>query len=101
MSKEAEMSMMLYMGLHQHEENKLKRIENHVLKLLCENWGHIRPMWTSRSTTNGRFLQLIIILATPQPEVLFELTDEQLASLSESEVLLQIKNKIEGIEKKE
>lgn len=99
MSKEAEISMMLYMGLQQQEENKLKRIENHVLKLLRENWDYRRPMWTSRSTTNGRFLQLIV-LATPQPEVLFELRDEQLASLSENEVLLQIKNKIEGTEKK-
>jgi len=99
MSKEAEMSMMLYMGLQQQEENKLKRIENHIIEILFKNRDYIRPIWTSRSTTNGRFLQLIA-QGTPQPKVLFELTDEQLASLSENEVLLQIKNKIEGTEKK-
>ncbi|MBC7086842.1 MAG: hypothetical protein H5T43_10910 [Methanomethylovorans sp.] len=93
MSKEAEISMMLYKGLQPQEENKLKRIENHVIKLMLENWDNRRPMWTSTSITNSRFLQLVV-MGTSQPEVLFELTEEQLANLSESDIVSLIKNKI-------
>ena len=93
MSKEAEVSMMLYKGLQPQEENKLKRIENDVIKLMLEKGDNRRPMWTSKSITNSRFLQLVL-LETSQPEVLFELPEDQLANLSESDVVSQIKNKI-------
>lgn len=91
MSKEAEVSMMLYKGLQPQEENKLKRIENDVVKLLLEKGDNRRPMWTSTSITNNRFLQLVV-QETSQPEVLFELPEEQLANLSESDIVSQIKN---------
>lgn len=88
MSKEAEVSMMLYKGLHPQEENKLKRIENDVINLMLDKGDKRRPMWTSRSITDGRFLQLVVL------EVLFELPEDQLANLSESDIVSQIKNKI-------
>lgn len=93
MSKEAEVSMMLYKGLQPQEENKLKKIENDVIKLMLEKEDNRRPMWTRRSITNSRFLQLVV-LETSQPEVLFELPEDQLANLSESDIVSQIKNKI-------
>ena len=91
MSKEAEVNMMLYKGLQPQEENKLKRIENDVVKLVLEKGDNRRPMWTSTSITNNRFLQLVV-QETSQPEVLFELSEEQLANLSESDIVSQIKN---------
>ena len=93
MFKEAEVSMMLYKGLQPQEENKLKRIENDIVKLMLEKGDNRRPMWMSRSITNSRFLQLVV-LETSQTEVLFELPEEQLANLSESDIMSQIKNKI-------
>ena len=93
MSKEAEVSMMLYKELHPQEENKLKRIENDVINLMLDKGDRRRPMWTSRSITDGRFLQLVV-LETSQPKVLFELPEDQLANLSESDIVSQIKNKI-------
>ncbi len=91
MSKEAEVSMMLYKGLHPQEENKLKRIENDVINLMLDKGDKRRPMW--RSITDSRFLQLVV-LEISQPKVLFELPEDQLANLSESAIVLQIKNKI-------
>ena len=85
--------MMLYKGLHPQEENKLKRIENDVINLMLDKGDKRRPTWTSRSITDGRFLQLVV-LETSQPKVLFELPEDQLANLSESDIVSQIKNKI-------
>ena len=93
MSKEAKLSMMLYKGLHPQEENKLKRIESDVVKLMLEKGDNRRLMWTSTSIMNSRFLQLVVP-ETSQPEVLFELPEEQFANLSESHIVSQIKNKI-------
>jgi len=93
MSKEAEVSMILYKGLQPQEENKLKRIENDIIKLMLEKGDNRRPMWTRGSITNSPFLQLVV-LETSQPEVLFELPEDQLANLSESDIVSQIKSKI-------
>ncbi|MBO8131922.1 MAG: hypothetical protein H0Z29_10505 [Candidatus Marinimicrobia bacterium] len=93
MSKEAEISMMLYTGLHKHEENKLKKIETNVVKIMLEKGDNRRPIWTNTYIMNSCLLQLVIP-GTSQPKTLFELPEEQFTNLFESDIVLQIKNKM-------
>lgn len=87
MSGDAEANMALYMDLRSHEERTLKGVEGDVLKLMLDNGITARPIWTSRTGADSRFVQLCVP-GSPQPKVLFELAEGEFVSLSAGELVL-------------
>ena len=94
MSGDAEVNMALYMDLREQEERALKGIEGDVLKLMFDNGITARPIWTSRTGADSRFVQLCVP-GSPQLEILFELAEGEFVSLSAGELVSRLQDSIE------
>jgi hypothetical protein len=93
MTDDAEVTMALYMDLLSEEERVLKGIENDILRVLFQNAISARPIWTSRTDPNNRFVRLYLP-ASPQPRVLLELPSSELATLSPDELLSRLEGNL-------
>jgi hypothetical protein len=89
MTDGAELTMALYVDLLPEEERVLKGIENDVLRVLSQNAISARPIWTSRTDPNNRFVRLFLP-ASPQPRVLLEFPSSEIATLSPDELLSRL-----------
>lgn len=93
MTGEAKADMAIY-DVQPQEENKLRVIEDQLLKLLLDKGITVRPIWTSRSEADTRFVQ-VCITSSPNPKVLFELPGGELARLSPEELISLLRDNIE------
>lgn len=91
MSDEAELNMLMYKDLKPDEESKLKSLDGDVSTTLVVNGIKNRAMWTSQSETEGRSIRLCIV-GKSQIEILFEVTEEELASLSAVDILSHLRD---------
>jgi hypothetical protein len=86
--------MALYIDLLPEEENTLKAIEDNALRVLYDHGVFARPVWTSRTGTNGRIIMLCLP-AGSQPTVVFELPSSELATLSHDELSSRLNKSME------
>ncbi len=93
MSDDAEVTMILYADLLPEEENVLKRMEEDIVSVLLENSLSARPIWTGRTQTSGRIVELALA-ASPTPRVLLELSSSELAAISLGVLLSRLKDSI-------
>ncbi|MCC6500197.1 MAG: hypothetical protein IT313_08025 [Anaerolineales bacterium] len=91
MASEAEVNMALYVNLSAKEENVLKAVESDVTSLAFKKGITRRLVWASRSSMDGRFIQLCVY-NNSQPRVLLELEDGEFSSLSGEELIMRIQN---------
>ena len=91
MSGDAEQDGGLYSGLCPEEERTLKGIEEEVTKLMLDNGIIGRPIWTSESKADGRFIQLCVYGSS---RILFELAEGEFVGLSGGELVSRLQHSI-------
>jgi len=89
MSGDAKQDAALYEGLRPEEESTLRGIEEDVTKLMYDNGITARPIWTSRTDADGRFIQLCVY---GSPRILFELAEGEFVNLSDGEFVSRLQH---------
>jgi len=89
MSDDAEVPMMLYVGLLRAEEAVLKPMESAIIQTLLAKSITARPFWKSSSESGVRSAQLVLP-GNPEARVLLDLTPEEAASISRDDLVARL-----------
>lgn len=93
MTNEAEALILLYEGLNPKEASKLKSIDGEVWKVLLNKGITKRAVWRYQPGTSERSIQLCLF-EDSQLQTLFELHDEEVASLSGSDIVGRLRKEL-------
>ena len=94
MSNDADITMMLYANLLPEEKSVLKAMESSLLKILLAHSITARPIWTAKTTSDGRVIQLLVGEAT-ETKMLLELPAANISNISEDDIASKLVRSIE------
>ncbi|MBW2647762.1 MAG: hypothetical protein JRE23_16635 [Deltaproteobacteria bacterium] len=86
MPDDANVDIILCIGLLPEEERKLRDIGNDVLRVLLDRDIDARPLWICRTNNKNR----TIILRLPNNQIVFELPASELADLTHDKLLSRL-----------